>query len=118
MVDTMFDGVNTNLNLGSAKAQTDWTPRFGPFLMRQFPVVSVCLSSSGCLEGSDAGRPEADRRRSLQRAEYVRTRPGIAIPSNGPIHPPADGLSKPPPQHPFAENFFNRRIRRLGHRRS
>jgi len=29
MVDTMFDGVNTNLNLGSAKAQTDWTPRFG-----------------------------------------------------------------------------------------
>ena len=27
--------------------------------MRQFPVVSVCLSSSGCLEGSDAGRPLA-----------------------------------------------------------
>jgi len=57
MVDTMFDGVNTNLNLGSAKAQTDWTPRFGPFLMRQFPVVSVCLSSSGCLEGYGVGRP-------------------------------------------------------------
>ncbi len=38
---------------------TDWTPRFGPFLMRQFPVVSVCLSSSGCLEGSDAGRQES-----------------------------------------------------------
>jgi len=86
MVDTMFDGVNTNLNLGSAKAQTDWTPRFGPFLMRPFPVVvSVCLSSSGCLEGSDAGRPEADRRRSLQRVDSGRISPGFASPTSGTV---------------------------------
>lgn len=62
---------------------SDWTPRFGPFLMRQFPVVSVCLSSSGCLEGSDAGRPEADRRRSLQRVDSGRISPGFASPTIG-----------------------------------
>ena len=34
-----------------------WAPHFGPFLMRQFPVVSVCLSSFVSLEGSGVGRP-------------------------------------------------------------